>query len=481
MFRVEAWTFMWWLNGLLGILIIFFGRQRTSRSTMMWLMVLGLVPILGFFFYMMFGADTRRANMFRLKRGQDAYIRQLTSTQRKRLREGALFEKESGLDAYNALVEMNLNLDNSILTVKNDCSLFYHGAEVRQSMLQDIAAAKYSIDFLTYIIRSDQAGKQFVAALIAAAARGIRVRMLVDAVGSRGLRDREIRALRDAGAEVEIFFPSWFKHFNPRMNYRNHRKILVIDDHIGYIGGFNIGDEYVDGNPRIGRWRDTHLRIDGDGAAELKLRFVQDWLYASGENPEEERDVQFKPHPCKETALQLVTSGPDTQHRNIKYAMVKMVDMAERSIMIQTPYLIPDESFMDALMMAVLRGVRVRIMIPCKPDHPLVYWATTSYAGKLIEQGAEVYRYDGGFLHAKVFIIDEAVSMVGTANVDERSFSLNFEASAILYDAQINRDLRDQFEKDCEESTLITWDDYLRRPLLQRIKEPVARLFSPLL
>lgn len=469
------------INFILILVIIFWGRNRPARSTMMWVMVLSLLPIVGFFFYILIGADTRRSNMFRLKESQDDQIRELTAQQVAEIEEVNMTFSGSFYEDYFELATFALNVDHSVITYQNNWQLFFDGQEKFDSLCDDIDHAKESICFQYYIISSDDLGKKVLHHLILAAQRGVKVRFLVDAFGGRDLRDKDMRAMEAYGIEVAVFFPAILKHINLRLNYRNHRKLVIIDDHIGYIGGFNVGDEYLGKKKRFGYWRDTHLRIEGEGTAELKIRFLQDWYHASGNDPEEEPEIQMRPYVGGDTPMQLITSGPDTTYDNIKYAMMKMISIAKHSIIIQTPYLVPDVAVMDTLLLAMNQGVEVNIMIPDKPDHPIIYWATTSYAGELLKHGAKVYRYENGFLHAKVMIVDDILSMVGSANLDERSFSLNFEASEIIYSYELNLELREQFAIDVENSTLLTQEMYEKRSLAQKIREPISRLFSPLL
>lgn len=472
---------IWWVNILLIIWVIYLGRKKSARSTMMWVMVLSILPFFGFLIYLMLGLDRRKADMFRIKSRLDNEIRRIASTQSVDLAEGnSPFDAKLSPD-YAEIVALNLNTGNSVLTGHNSCSLFFDGKDKFRSLFRDIDEAKETIDMQYYIMKSDAVGLSLMNRLASAARRGVRVRLLVDAVGGRGFRNEDIAMLRKAGVEFFMFFPFIFKYLNPRLNYRNHRKLVIIDDHIGYIGGFNVGDEYLHTTVKFGYWRDTHLRIDGDAAAYLKVRFLQDWFYASGKDPEKEPSISVIPHPSSETSLQLVTSGPDTVYPNIKYAMLKMVYSAREAIYIQTPYLVPDQVFLEALKLVMAQGVEVYIMIPNKPDHPIVYWATTSYAGELLDFGAHIYRYEKGFLHAKVLVVDDRIAMVGSANIDERSFALNFEASQLIFSKEINAQLREQFAKDADDCTLITREMYRRRPLIQRIKEPISRLFSPIL
>src|SRR5690606_24552595 len=238
----------------------------------------------------------------------------------------------------------------------------------------------------------------------------------------------------------------------------------IIDGKIGYIGGFNIGDEYLGKSEKFGYWRDTHLRIQGDAVKMMQIRFILDWNQASRHHIEYD-DRYFIGGEKGDVGVQIVSSGPDADWEQIKYGYIKMIMSAKESVYIQTPYFIPDESLMDALRIAALSGVKIKIMIPNKPDHMFVYWATLSSIGELLNEGAEVYIYQNGFLHAKTIVVDEKLSSVGTANIDVRSFRLNFEVNAFLYDIDIAKKLVDAFEKDVLLSTQMTKSLYEKRSI----------------
>lgn len=473
-----------WINALLAIVIIYAGRKRPARSTMMWLMVLALFPVIGFFPYLLLGRDTRKANVFRLKQGQDLAIREVIRTQKGTLSELPDFFADSEervlLEEIREIAILNLNNSNAVISADNEVRVFTDGRKKFDALIEDIDRAQRTVELQYYIFKSDGLGTQVMTHLVAAAERGVRVRFLTDGLGCRRLCKADLREMRAAGIEVAIFSPSLFKVINFRMNYRNHRKLVVIDDVISYIGGFNVGDEYLGKDARFGYWRDTHLRIVGSAAQAIKMRFLQDWYYASGQDPSMEPDFQISEGPG-EIPCQMISSGPDTKKKNIKLAMVKMINQANRRIDIQTPYFIPDPSFQEAMTIALQQGVEVNIMIPNQPDHPIVYPATLSFVSDLIAEGAHVYRYEGGFLHSKVLLVDEIYSLVGSANVDERSFSLNFEASEMVYSSEVNQILRQAFEQDQANSTLITPERWAKRPLRYKILSPVCRLFAPIL
>lgn len=245
-------------------------------------------------------------------------------------------------------------------------------------------------------------------------------------------------------------FPSRLRPINLRLNYRNHRKLVIIDGETGYVGGFNVGDEYLGLNPKFGYWRDTHLRLQGTAVHAIQTRFILDWNQASHHHT-----LTYVPNhfpecePKGNVGMQIVTSGPDSEWEQIKNGYIKMISTAKRSILIQTPYFIPDSSLLDALRIACLSGIDVKIMIPNKPDHAFVYWATLSYIGDLLKAGASVYIYDNGFIHAKTIVVDDETASVGTANIDVRSFRLNFEVNAFIYDVTIAKNSFPHLKKIC--------------------------------
>src|SRR5690625_3320510 len=299
-------------------------------------------------------------------------------------------------------------------------------------------------------------------------------------MGSRLLSPKFIKRIEDANIKVEAFFPSLIPRINFKINFRNHRKLTIIDGKIGYIGGFNIGDEYLGKSERFGYWRDTHLRICSDAVRTMQTRFMLDWTQASKEIIEYEKRY-FIGCDAGDVGIQIVSSGPDSDLEQIKYGYIKMILNAKKFVYIQTPYFIPDESLLDALRVAALSGVKIKIMIPNKPDHMFVYWATLSYVGKLIQDGAEIYLYQNGFLHAKTIVVDGEVASVGTANIDVRSFRLNFEINAFLYDVDLANRLVGIFEMDILDSTQMTKRLYEQRSIGIKFKESISRLLSPIL
>lgn len=469
------------LNIFLAIALIFMER-RDASSTWAWIMILFFIPILGFGIYLLFGRKLRRKTLFRWEGKNQIGIDKLIDFQMEAIEDDSFDFRLDDASQFKELIVMHLHNNQAVLTQDNKVEIFNDGREKFDALIHDIENAKDHIHIQYYIFRLDNLGQQIYQLLLEKAKQGVKVRILYDDTGSRSLRKRHFKELIELGGRVEAFFPAILPLINPRMNYRNHRKIVVIDGRIGYIGGFNVGDEYLGLNKKFGYWRDTHLRIEGSSVHPLQTRFILDWNQASTDHDIEYSDRFFPAIPMKgSVGLQIISSGPDSEWEQIKYGYLKLIMMAKRYIYIQSPYFIPDASFMDTLRIACLSGIDVRIMIPNKPDHIFVYWATYSYVGELIKAGAKVYIYENGFLHTKMIVIDDEASTVGTANIDVRSFKLNFEVNAFIYDRETSHQLAELFEEDMKLSTEMTWELYEERTKMIKFKESLARLISPIL
>ncbi|MFD1203653.1 MULTISPECIES: cardiolipin synthase [Sporosarcina] len=474
-------TIIFILNIFLAIALIFLER-RDPTATWAWLLVLFFIPLFGFIIYLFLGRQLRKKHLFRWEGRNRIGIEQLIDYQIEAIEEDAFEFRLDDTAHYKDMIYLHLRNNHAVLTQDNNVQIFNDGVEKFDALLKDLENAKDHIHFQYYILRLDSLGKRILDVLIRKAKQGVKVRVLFDDIGSRGLRISHLKELIAVGGEVAAFFPAVLPLINPRLNYRNHRKIVVIDGRVGYVGGFNVGDEYLGLNKKFGYWRDTHLRIEGSAIHPLQTRFILDWNQASEKHNIEYAERYFPAIPRKGTVgLQIVSSGPDAQWEQIKDGYLKMIFLAKEYIYIQTPYFIPDVSFLDALRIACLSGVDVRIMIPNKPDHMFVYWATYSNVGKLLEAGARVYIYENGFLHAKKIVVDDELSTVGTANIDVRSFKLNFEINAFIYDREKSHELAELFEQDMQLSTELTYEAYKNRTRIVKIKESVSRLLSPIL
>lgn len=468
------------LNIILAGFVVFLERRNVS-ATWAWIMVLFFIPVLGFILYIIFGQNLSRRRIFNWDKQEHTYLERAVSAQMQLIGKNRSPYKNDIIQEYKDLIYLHLNNNESLLTQNNSIDIYTDGQEKFEALLTDINKAIEHIHLIYYIIRDDELGRRMADALINKAQAGVEVRILYDDSGSRKLSRRFKKQIEHAGGTIEPFFPGKIPLINLRVNYRNHRKLAIIDSKIGYIGGFNIGNEYLGLNTRFGYWRDTHLRIQGEAVNNLQSRFMLDWNQAS------KHKISFKeyyyPTQIKhgDLGIQIVSSGPDSEWEQIKNGYIKLILTAKKYVYIQTPYLIPDESLLDALRIASLSGVDVRIMIPNKPDHPFVYWATYSNAGLLLKAGVKIYTYENGFLHAKMIVVDDQVASVGTANIDVRSFRLNFEVNAFLYDTDTAKKLALIFLEDSQLSTELTNDNYERRAIYIRFKESVSRLLSPIL
>lgn len=469
------------INLILAVIIVFFQR-KDPKSVWAWLLILYFIPVVGFIFYLLIGTDMHKQKMFRTKEIEDklsdAIRHQETSIRNQEMEVSCPEIKD-----YGDLVLYHLHVSNAILTAENEVQFFVDGRAKFGALMEDLKKAEKSIHIQYYIIKDDEVFQAMLEILEQKVQEGVEVRVLFDGMGGRFVRSSVWRRLRGMGIQVAEFFPAIFGQLQLRVNYRNHRKIVVIDGKTGYVGGFNIAREYVGLDEKFGYWRDTHMRITGPAVDALQVRFILDWNFAARNNTIAFENYLVEPEirPGANCPVQIVTSGPDSLEQSIRNTYLRLIHKAKHSIYIQTPYFIPDEAIMSALIIAVRSGVEVNIMIPCKPDHPFVYWATYSYVGEMVLQGANCFMYMDGFLHAKGIVVDEMVLCYGTANMDIRSFSLNFEVNAILYDENKAKEMTEYFMEDLKKSKRITKNMYLGRNLFVRFKEQVSRLLSPLL
>lgn len=468
------------INVILALVIIFIERKNPAK-TLAWILVLFFLPIVGAVFYLVFAQNISRRKIYNLDDKDKKIIRDSLEDQIEEMNSGEFELSNEAANIWRQMVKLNLVYGESYLTQNNSIDMFNDGKDFFRSLMKDIKAAKYSIDIEFYIIKPDFIGQRLLNLLTDKAREGVKVRLLIDTLGSRRISDRKLKDFIDAGGEVEYFFKPKFKYLNFDLNYRNHRKIVVIDNKYGYIGGFNIAKEYLGFKKKFGYWRDTHLRIVGNSVQDLKAIFLMDWSVERGEKPDFDEIDFYSEKTESNIAVQIVMSGPDSVKEQIKRAMMRMITFAGEKIYLQTPYFVPDRAMIESLKMAAQSGVDVKIMIPCMPDHPFVYWANYAYCGELIKSGARVFRYENGFLHAKTLVVDGEVSTVGSANFDVRSFRLNFEANAFVYDKDFAAKMEKTFEDDMKLSTEVTLEDYESRGLWIKIKEAVSVLLSDIL
>lgn len=473
-------TFLYVLNFILAFTILFLERKEPSK-TLAWIMILFLLPGVGILFYFLFSQNIARQKIFRLSKFEEANISTSLYEQMTEIKNNKFPFSSPESRKWQDMIRLNQVYGSSFYTQDNHITILTDGNHKFSSMLSDIENASTSIHVMYYILKPDSVGRALLDAVTKKAADGVEVRILVDAMGSRRLSENHFQKLTEAGGKFAFFFPPKFKYINLKLNYRNHRKLVIIDGQIGYMGGFNVGNEYVGKSKKFGNWRDTHLRITGGSVQDMDARFILDWRFASRENLVISHAF-YPPSPeSGNTGIQIVSCGPDSPNTEVKLGYLKMIASAKKNIYIQSPYFVPDDSILETLKMAAQSGVDVRIMIPCKPDHIFVYWATYSYVGILLNAGAKIYIYEDGFLHAKTITVDGEVTSVGSANFDIRSFYLNFEANAFIFDSSEAYKMESIFEMDIAHSHQLTRQEYRNRSLVIKFKESIARLLSDLL
>ncbi|CAG5085092.1 Major cardiolipin synthase ClsA [Thermobacillus xylanilyticus] len=470
------------LFNLLFAATIVFLERRNVAATWAWILVLIFLPGLGFILYLILGQNLSRRRFYKIRAANRKRMERIVNRQREMFAESRIRFNDPRMEPYRDFMYMNLSSAHAIYSQDNAVDIFSDGEAKFDRLLADIEAAEDHVHLMYYIVRDDELGRLLMDKLVEKAAAGVEVRFLADYIGSHRLPRHFFRPLTEAGGQAAYFFPLKLGLLSPRLNYRNHRKLAIIDGRIGYIGGFNVGDEYRGRNPRFGYWRDTHLRVAGSAVQQMQARFLLDWNLAAPDRAvvAGERYFPEKNGPGR-VGMQIVSSGPDQDQEQIKNGFIKMIHEAESFIYIQTPYFIPDDSFLTAIRIASLSGVDVRIMIPARPDHRTVYWATFAHLGDLLQSGVKVYLYGKGFLHAKTMVVDGKIATVGTANIDNRSFRLNFEVNAFLFDSETAGRLTALFEEDLKECVELTTGMYQDRPILHKARESVARLLSPIM
>lgn len=476
------WGFIF-LNSALAVFTVFREKERDIAAIWAWLLVITMLPGFGFIIYLFLGRKISRESIFDLQSQEKIGLPQLVESQKKLIESENLDVPESAYqDKTFEMVRLFLESNDAVLTKGNKVEIISDGEDKFERLIRDIEKAEHHIHVTYYIFRGDDIGLRLLNALEERAKQGVEVKVLYDPVGARVLGKHFFDRLRTCGGEAEPFFGSRFFLINLRLNYRNHRKIVVIDGTVGYTGGFNVGDDYLGLYEDMGYWRDTHLRIEGNGVLSLQTRFLIDWNASAKDRTVEYKESYFPFSSLKgSTDMQIVSSGPDDEVHAIKKGFIKMISMAKETVLIQTPYFIPDEALMETIKVAILSGIDVKVMIPNKPDHPFIYRATLSYAEELIRSGAEVYIYDKGFLHSKAIVIDGEIVSIGTANFDIRSFKLNFEVNAFIYDRYLAKKQVELFKKDLHDSYSLTKEMIADYSKWEIFKQQFSRLFSPIL
>ncbi|HRP33834.1 MAG TPA: cardiolipin synthase [Agriterribacter sp.] len=459
---------------------------RSTTKTLAYLLLAIFVPFAGILFYFAFGINYRKRKMYSKKLMADDGLSQKLSEEIYRYSKETMDQSGADVKSNKELAVMLVKDSMSPLTAGNDVKLLINGEQKFPEVLKAIRKAQNHIHIEYYIYENDEIGAAIADALVQKAREGITVRFIYDDFGSRSIRKNIVPRLSAGGVQTLPFYKIKFMVFANRLNYRNHRKIIVIDGITAFVGGINVSDRYINSANKSSRqyWRDTHLQIDGPGVMYLQYLFLCDWNFCSSDKLQP--NAQFFPRTSFLTAngnkvVQIAASGPDSDVPTILFSLLQAINLASEEILITTPYFIPGESLIDALMVAALGGIRVKLLVPGVSDSLLVNAAARSYYADLLKSGVEIYLYSKGFVHAKTLVADRKIAIVGTANMDYRSFDLNFEVNAIVYDRDIASELADVFHKDIADACIINVVEWISRPVWKKLPEKVARLVSPLL
>ena len=457
---------------VIASVVVVIRENRNPIRALSWVVALVFLPGLGLVFYLFFGRSLKGLHM--ISRHNKRKLMNDHTPRRVNI---------NSLDIpgeYRSLIILAHSLCRSPFTVNNELDIFTSGPDKFASLKEDLRKAERSIFLQYYIFQDDRIGNEIADILMEKARAGVMVKVIYDHVGSFSARNKFFKKMQEAGVDTHPFFKVTFPQLANRINWRNHRKIVVIDEKIGYIGGMNIADRYVYGGEGETAWRDTHFRLQGDIVESLIYSFAIDWNFLKKvtELPRvEPAPVEFS----NSTGIQLVTSGPTERWNNLSMVFLKAISSARKSIYIQTPYFLPTDTLLSALQSAALGKIDVRIMMPQKTDSVLLHYASFSYITQCLRSGIKVYLYEPGMLHAKAMIIDEELVTAGSTNFDFRSFENNFECNLLIYDKGINRKMRDIFFEDLKRCKKLRLTEWRKRPLGQRFLESLLRLVSPIL
>ena len=468
-------------------------ENRDPARTVTWLLIFLLLPGIGLLIYIIFGRNIRKIKIFKTQKLANDIkeakifenleeIRELVNLEQYSIKNKTIENEELEDYPKKRVISLLLNTGIFPFTTNNNVDVYVDGIQKFDNLIKDIKSAKHHIHLEYFIIKDSEIGRKIKDLLIEKSKQGVKIRLLYDDVGCwRFWFNRKFfNEMKSHGIDIMPFLPAKFPIIGSKLNYRNHRKIVVIDGEIGYTGGINIGDEYIGKNKKFGYWRDTHIRLKGSSVYMLQMIFLIDWYYTTKEVILNKKYFPKMDY-CGDSMVQVVASGPDSDWEAIHYAYFTAICQAKKSIYIETPYFIPDESILRALKSASLSGIDVRIIFPKIADHKMVNNASYSYFEDILKSGGKVYLYNKGFIHSKIVIIDDKIASSGSANMDLRSFMLNFEINAFIYDKDIIKVMTKDFFDDINQSEEINHEKFKNRSIIKKTRESIARLFSPIL
>jgi len=453
-------------------------ENKNPLKTHSYLLLLILVPILGLVIYMLFGQDYRKNKFYSRKKVIDiSMVDSIVDSQLNLAYQHELISNDLVMEKAN-IIKLLLRNNNAFLTKNNKVEMLINGEQKFASLLEDIEKAVHHIHLEYYIFEEDKIGCEIIEKLILKSNEGVEVRFIYDDVGS-SLSLKVRKRLEKAGIEAEPIMPVYFPKFS-KANYRDHRKIVVIDGRIGYVGGINVADRYVNKTGQK-NWRDTHLKIEGNAVHSLQIAFLLNWYYASNEKLNFDKflfpEIKTESNKC----VQIAGSGPDSDWASIMQAFFVAINSATKRVWITSPYFIPNEPVLTAIKTAALSGIDVQIIFPYTADSKIVHYASMSYMKEVLEAGVKVHLYTNGFIHAKTLLVDDVFSSIGTANMDYRSFDQNYEINAMVYSESFANELATQFLIDVEQCVPLQLSRWDQRPIRKRLLQSTARLLAPLL
>ncbi|MBC9794785.1 cardiolipin synthase [Sinomicrobium weinanense] len=459
---------------------------RSTTKTIAYLLLIVFLPVIGIFIYFSFGINYRRRKMYSKKLLQNKELTDRLNESILRYSREIYTRENKAISGNDHLYHYLLNEGRSSLTGNNNVQLLLNGENKFSLVLEKLRQAQKHIHIEYYIYENDTIGNEIADILIEKAREGVDIRFIYDDFGSHSIRKKLISCLKNAGVKAFPFYKIKFIALANRLNYRNHRKIIIVDGVCGFVGGINVSDKYIN-KPELHNklyWRDTHLFIEGPGVYYLQYTFLTDWNFCAGDHLEP--NEQFFPFRAPEQAkgdkvVQFAASGPDSDNPTIQHSILLAIGHAKKELLITTPYFIPSESILEALIVAAYGGVKIKLLVPGISDSLLVNTAANSYYGDLLKAGVEIYRYKKGFVHAKTLVSDRNLAIVGTANMDHRSFELNFEVNALVYNKETAAELAYAFEDDLQDAEKINAEKWLNRPVYTQLFEKTCRLLSPLL
>lgn len=455
----------------LGTMIVVISENRNPLKTISWVLVLLLLPLVGLIIYYFFGEDSRKQRLISNK--------MYKKLNRRSIGRKELLETLNPPNEYKGLVNLLNRLKSSPLYGGSSVKFYSDGVSKFEDLFAELEKAEKHIHIQYYIFLDDEVGRKTRDILVRKASESVEVRLIYDDVGSWKAKRDFFKDMQVRGVEVQPFLKVAFKILTSRVNYRNHRKIVVIDGKVGFLGGMNIADRYIQG-VRFGIWRDSHLKIEGKAVAGLQTSFLIDWYSSRKEFLAS--DTYYPVLENKgDNMIQLATSGPVGRYKDIHLGILQAISNAKESVYIQTPYFIPTDSLLQAMQMAAMRGVDVRLMLPRHSDTTFVHIATMSFLKEVLDAKVSVYFFEAGFLHSKLMTIDNSLTITGSANMDIRSFEHNFEIDAFIYNEETCRRAQEIFIEDMGRSTLLLVEEWDKRSRFSKFKESVMRLFSPLL